>query len=245
MENTKKKVIDWFKSSTNTQDQSSVGQQAVVTEVGKEEQLPNVKEPEQGNEQNNNHIFSKDNQDKIVLDLIVSMENMIKDRQLILYKNKGLEEQLFAANETISRIKQELMKKDQLLQEKNKEIRGLENGLTNKQMSYDQLLEDYKEYQNNSRIEYEKISNQLETEINKYNKLNEESINSQYQNMLKINELEEIVRSLSTENQQYIQQHQKILEEKSELMKTINDFTERMSFSFSQKTTLSNSSDSE
>lgn len=245
MENTKKRVMDWFKSTNINQEQDSVEQQISIAEATEEEQLLNIKKIEQENEQNNNHIFSKDNQDKVVLDVIVSLENMIKDRQLILYKNKGLEEQLFAANETISRIKQELMKKDQLLQEKSKEIRGLESSLTNKQMSYDQLLEDYKEYQNNSRIEYEKISNQLETEINKYNKLNEESINNQYQSMLKINELEEKVRSLDTENQQYVQQYKKILDEKSELMKTINDFTERMSFSFSQKTTVSAPSDSE
>lgn len=246
-ENTKKKGMGWFKTNNYNQnqlEQDSVEQQVTVVKIAKEEQLNNMKESEQTSSQNNNFIFSKDNQDKVVLDLIVSLENMIKDRQLLLYKNKGLDEQLFSANETISRIKQDLMKKDQLLQERNKEIRGLEISLTNKQMSYDQLLEDYKEYQNNSNMEYEKISNQLETEINKYNKLNEESMNSQYQTMLKINELEEKVRILEIENQQYAQQYKKVLDEKSELMQTINDFTERMSFSFSPKTTTSNSSDS-
>lgn len=246
-ESTKKKGISWFKTTNPNQnllDLNNIEQQVEVTEVIKEEKFLNLKESEQISTQNNNPLFSKDNQDKVVLDLIVSMENIIKDRQLIFYKNKGLEEQLYAANEAISRIKQDLMKKDQLLQEKNKEIRGLENSLTNKQMNYDQLLEDYKEYQNNSNMEYEKISNQLETEINKYNKLNEESMNVQYQNMLKINELEENIRRLETENQQYAQQYEKILHEKSQLMKTINDFTERMSSSFSSKAINSNISDS-
>lgn len=238
--------ISWFKSTNYSPSQLSqddMEQQIIVDDI-EEEQLLNVKESEQANTYNENLLFSKDNQDKVVLDSIVSLENMIKDRQLILYKNKGLEEQLFVANETISRMKKDLMKKDQQLQEKSKEIRGLEISLTNKQMNYDQLLEDYKEYQNTSNMEYEKVSSQLETEANKYAKLNEESMNTQYQNMLKINELEEKVRSLETENQQYIQQYQKILGEKNELMKTINDFTERMSFSFSPKTTTSNSSDS-
>jgi len=232
-DNAKKKGIGWFKSNSlneNPLDQDNVKQE----EVFDEERSINMKQNEQVNLQSSN-VFSKDNQDKVVLDLIVSLENMIKDRQLILYKSKGLEEQLYIANETISRIKQDLVKRDQLLQEKNKEIRGLESSLTNKQMSYDQLLEDYKEYQNTSNMEYEMISNQLNTEVNKYNKLNEESMNTQYQNMLKINELEEKVRSLETENQQYAQQYQKIYDEKSELMKTINDFTQRMTFSFSPK----------
>lgn len=246
-ESTKKKRIGWFKTNDYDQrqlDQDSLEQEETAAEFMKEEQFLDVREFEQTDTENNKNLFSKDNQDKVVLDLIVSLENMIKDRQLILYKNKGLEEQLYATNETISRIKQDQMKKDQILQDKNKEIHGLENSLTHKQMSYDQLLEDYREYQNTSNIEYEKISNQLETEINKYKKLNEESMNAQYQSVLKITELEEKVRNLEIENQRYSQQYQKILDEKSELMQTINDFTQRMSFSFSPKTTTSNLPDS-
>ena len=239
-ENTKKKGIGWFKASNHGQnqlDEENIDQQVDVTKTMKEEQLITMKESEEKSIQNNNALFSKDNQDKVVLDSIVSLENMIKDRQLLLYKNKDIDNQLFSANETISRIKQDLMKKEQLLLEKNKEIRGLETSLTNKQMSYDQLLEDYKDYQTTSNAEYENMSIQLDTEVNKYNKLNEELMNSQYQNMLKINELEEKVRILKIENEQFEQQYRRVVDEKAELMKTINDFTDRMSFSLSPKTT--------
>lgn len=180
-------------------------------------------------------MFSKDHQDKISLDVIVSIENILKDRQLLTYKNKGLEEQLAAANEAISRYKHEQIKKDQLIQEKSKEIRELENVLTNKQMSYDQLLEDYKEYQLTSNLAYEKLSSQLETEIAKYNKLQEETTNTQYQNMLKINALEDKIRALEIENQKYAEQYRNIVDEKAKLMQTITDFTEKMSFSFTPK----------
>lgn len=241
-ENIKKKGISWFKSNNYSQDQ--LVENNSEQQAAKEEQLLNIEKHEQANAQKDSYLFSKDNQDKVVLDLMVSLENIVKDRQLILYKNKGLEEQLFTANETISRIKQDLIKKEQLLQGSNKEILRLEDILTNKQMSYDQLLEDYKEYQDSSNAEYEQISNQLEIEINKYNKLNEESKNTQYKNMLRINELEEVIRSLEIENQRYEQQYQQILNEKSELMQTINDFTARMSFSFSPKPSTSNSTDS-
>ena len=125
------------------------------------------------------------------------------------------------------------MKKEQLVHEKDKEMNMLENKLTNKQMNYDQLLEDYKSYQQNSAREYEQISAQLETEINKYNKLNEESTESQYKHMLQIKALEEKIRELEVENQQYLQQYQRILDEKSTLMQTFNEFTERMTFYFS------------
>lgn len=185
------------------------------------------------------YILSKENLDKVSFDLVLSLENMLNERQLLVYKNEDFETQLDAANETISRLKYDLVKKEQLIQDKSKEIRTLETSLTNKQMSYDQLLEDYKEYQSTSNHDFEKISNQLEKEINKYNLLKEESANIQYQNMVNIRELEERIRELEVENQKVDEQCTKIKAEKDELMKTINDFTERMSFSFSSKPTVS------
>jgi len=244
---TRKKGMGWFKGfdgGQNQSEQDNLGQQVSGTNSMKDAQIDNIKEAEKNVPQNDNVLFSKDNQDKIVLDLIVSLENMIKDRQLVIYKNKDLDSQLFTANETISRIKQDLMKKEQLLLERNKEIRGLETNLTNKQMGYDQLLEDYKDYQNTSNTDYEKISIQLDTEVNKYSKLNEELMSSQYQNMMKVTEFEEKIRVLKIENEQYKQQYKKVVDEKAELMKTINDFTDRMSFSLSPKAST-NSSDSE
>lgn len=238
-ENTKKKGIGWFKTynyDQNQLDKEIIDQHVALTTNMKEEPLINMKEYEEKNMQNHNVLFSKDNQDKVVLDSIVALENMIKDRQLLIYRNKDFDNQLFSANETISRTKLDLSKSEQLLLEKNKEIRGLETNLTNKQMSYDQLLEDYKDYQNTSNTQYENISIQLDTETNKYNKLNEELMNSQYQTMLKVSELEEKVRILKIENKQFEQQYKRVVDEKSELMKTINDFTDRMSFSLSPKT---------
>lgn len=240
--------MGWFRGSQTIQNDSenTIDEQPEnenVIETINEEQEPTtfVEESDPSVIENTNNLFSKDTQDKVALDIIVSLENVLKDRQLLSYKNKGLTEQINVANDTIQRYKHDQIKKDQLLQEKSKEIRELENNLTNKQMSYDQLLEDYKEFQLNSNMEYDKISTQLETEIIKYNKLYEESTKSQYQSMLKINELEETIRNLEIENEKYKDQYQKIVDDKEELMKTINDFTERMSFSFSTKSSSSNS----
>jgi chromosome segregation ATPase len=102
-------------------------------------------------------------------------------------------------------------------------------------MTYDQLLEDYKEYQITSNAKYENISIQFDAEISKYNKLNDEYTNYQQENTLKINKLEEKLRNLQIEREQYEKNYKKVSEEKIELMKTINDFTDRMSFSFSPK----------
>lgn len=228
------KSINWFKSVRSNQNQfSQTNHYEEVSAIAIEEnELINVDE----RYTTDKYILSKDNQDKISLDLIVSLENILHDRQLILYKNDGLEDQLHIASETNNRIKQELVKKEQIIQDNHKEIRILEGNLTNKQMVYEQLLEDYKDYQNTSSSDFEIVSDQLDKQINKYNLFKEESNNIQYQNLLNIRELEEKMRELEIENQKYAEQYAKILEEKSELMQTINDFTERMSFSFSSKT---------
>ncbi|MED3660850.1 hypothetical protein NST62_06040 [Ureibacillus sp. FSL K6-8385] len=236
-----KKRLGWFKNPLSNQHEVEQSQdepsEPVVEELPKESEKE--EQPEKENVQqidsNESIIFSRDQQDKIAMDVIVSIENMIKDRQLLSYKYNALVEQLENANQTINRLKRDSLKKDQIIQEKTKEIRDLEISLTNKQMSYDQLLEDYKEYQLTHNLEYDKLVNQLETEKAKYNKLYEESSKIQTQQMQKISELEERIRNLEIENQKYKEQYEKIVEEKAQLMKTISDFTERMSFSFLQK----------
>lgn len=231
--------MGWFKNPLSNQsemEQREESPEMVVEDLPAENEKVEEQETVQPiKAEEESFIFSRDQQDKVAMDVIVSIENIIKDRQLLSYKYNALVEQLENANQIINRLKRDQLKKDQIIQEKTKEIRDLEISLTNKQMSYDQLLEDYKEYQLKHNLEYDKLTNQLETEKAKYNKLFEESARIQSQQVQKINELEERIRTLEIENQRYLEQYEKIVEEKAQLMKTISDFTERMSFSFSPK----------
>ncbi|MEN2766837.1 hypothetical protein [Ornithinibacillus xuwenensis] len=244
---TEKKGLGWFKGNRANTDTAEAWENLIqdkeAVQAQREEEINVPEEVIEQAESANRNIFSKENQDKVSLDLIVAVENMLKDRQLFSYKNNDLEKRLQEAYETSNRYKQDLEKRDQLLTEKNREIEGLENSLANKQMNYDQLLEDYKESQQSTNNEYEKLSTQLETAQDKYNKLNEEFTNSKYDSMLKINELEEKIRSLEIDNNKLATQHQQIVDEKNELMQTINDFTQRMSFSFAPKNNSAASSD--
>lgn len=235
---TERKGIGWFKDKISIQNQPKeieVEIQITPNDID-ENQLIVPNELKETINDSNKVVLSKENQDKLALDVINSMENLLKDRQLLLYKNRGLEEQIQTANDTINRLNLDFLKRDQLLIEKEKDINELESKLTTKQMSYDQLIEDYKNYQLTSNLEYEKISNQLETETAKYNKLNEDFTNYQYKSVSKMNDFEERIRNLEIENKKYIEQYQKIVDEKAKLMETISDFTERMSFSLSAKT---------
>lgn len=95
---TEKKGMVWFKSARSNQNQpekNSTEQEDIA--VTAEEEAAYSAEPELPAAEGNKLLFSKDNQDKIGLDVIVSIENMLKERQLLAYKNRGLEDQLFTA----------------------------------------------------------------------------------------------------------------------------------------------------
>lgn len=233
---TDKKKTSWFKSALSTQPVEK-GQDETENTLQQPEpfEIPEQKMEQEQPMEDIQVIFNRENQDKLALDIISSMENLLKDRQLVALKNQALTEQIATANETIQRTKREMIKKDQLIQDKNKEIRELETNLTNNQMSYDQLLEDYKEYQLTSNLEFEKMTNLIETEKTKYEKLYEESSRINAQNANTITELQERIRNLEIDNANARDQYAKISQEKAELMKSINDFTEKMAFSFNFK----------
>jgi len=175
------------------------------------------------------YFFSlREQKDKITLDLVVAVENALNDRQLLQFKNKGLEEQLRTANESIERLKSEFRKSEQMVEDLKAEVSRLENKLADKQADYDKLLNDYREYRNDAAGEIEKLKAQIEKEQSKYAKLGEEYNRHQLQTIQKVRDLEERIRELEAENQAIANQHQTALAEKAELLRTISEFTHRM-----------------
>lgn len=240
--NEKKKKTSWINSFTQSiLDQDDKADEVLPVEEEKPSKAntydlsSNMQSSEKKDLQAKELLFDKSNKDKVSLDLIAAVENFMKDRDLTLYKNKGLDNQLFTANENIRFLKKDQEEKENIIARKNKQILDLESNLTNKQMAYDQVLEDYKEFKTISTLEQEKLSIQIDKEVNKYATLNEEYVNNQYQNMLKINELEGKLRNLEIENHQFEKDYKLIKEEKQTLLESINDFTGRMSFSLSPK----------
>lgn len=230
----KKHSKGWLKGVLSTR--TDEDQHAVVGYEGEEESVSSPVAAPDAPIDSYKNIFSRDNQDKATIDLVVSVENMLNDRQILLFKNKGLNEQLQDALETIQRLKSEHSLREQQLQNYEKEIYSLEDKLTSKQMSYDQLIEDYREFQKSSKTSVENLTFQLEKEQSKYNKLDEELTRVQYQNMQQLKSTEDKLRDLEAENQKLNEQYLKISEEKAQLLHTINDFTARMSFSFNSAT---------
>ncbi len=157
---TERKGMGWFKDIMNNPNSVKDHNNEELQEITSNQNEVHVFSSETEEEQPSSNNF-QDPQDKLSMDLMNSIEKILKDRQLLSYKNKGLEEQLQSSNETIYRLNQDILKKEQFLDESQNVIQDLESKLTNKQMGYDQLIEDYKAYQLSSKTEYEKISNQI------------------------------------------------------------------------------------
>lgn len=191
-------------------------------------------------EQEIGNMLSKSNKDRVVADLVGPLENLVKDRQMLIFNNRDLEEKLKVANEAIERMKSNIENQEKRIEMKDNEIKSLEENMSIKQVGYDQLLEDYKEYQSVSKKEFEEISSRLDLEISKYKKFNEETADAQYKNLQKISSLEEKIRGLEIEKEQYSVRYEKVNEEKNALMKNINEFTKRMTLSIPGKNIVEN-----
>ncbi|MGP4040331.1 hypothetical protein ACTWP4_10650 [Gracilibacillus sp. D59] len=99
---TKKNGIRRLKGVRSNQNQSERDvkeQQIADTEVMYEE-TETSNEPEQQKVQTNNDLFSKSDQD-----LILSVENILKDREIIQYKSQGLLNYIQSLKKSLSEIK--------------------------------------------------------------------------------------------------------------------------------------------
>lgn len=175
----------------------------------------------------------KEDEDKITFDLVVAVKNIVNDRQLTVNRLANIEVQLSDAIEKNIKLKSDFNKKEKELQEAHDFIRSLEEKITTKQMTYDQLLEDYKTYQENAKAEIDNVKFLFQKEQEKYVKLTLEAKINQNEANQKIDNLEERIRDLEAENKKITEQYQMSLADKNQLLQTINEFTNR----FTGKTT--------
>lgn len=214
----------WFKTKVSTEPEKNVKavEKKPVEKEGNMSEKKAIANPVVDN------ILSRSNKDKFISDLVSPLEDLIKDRELLMVNKQDLENKLNVANSTIDRMKNNIDDQEKKLVTQVEEIKSLEKNLSEKQTSYDQLLEDYKNHQNVARREYAQISNKLDLEISKYNRFSDETTTAQRRNIDKINVLEEKIRSLEIERDQYSKRYDEANKEKEALIKNIDDFTKRM-----------------
>lgn len=190
-------------------------------------------------------ILMKDNQDKVVLDSVIALENLLKDRQLVLHGYKNIKEKLKNATEEINQAKNENEHQKVLINEKDRIIQKREQDIAEQQMIYDQLLEDYRLFKQNSQEELTSFTEELDRLNKNYQRLMSQSTKEQADYLSKITLFEEKIRTLEIENETYQTKYDQMHQEKNRLMEKVDHFTkqiDQMSLSFiDQHTTETNS----
>lgn len=170
--------------------------------------------------------------DKLSIDLLSAAEQVIKDRHMLKLAITDLESKLANEKDSSARLKNEKVILERFIDEKENEISQLEHKLTNKQIKFDELIDDYKELQSKTSNEINELKYSLDKEYTRYNNLSKDYTQYKAESANQLEELEEKVRELKAENEKLQSKYNNIVEEKANLMKTINDFTSHMSSSF-------------
>src|SRR5690625_4482375 len=200
------KIFDREKSST--------------TNSGSQEQMP-VTTPKENRKK-----------DKIALDLLVAVDQMLNDRDLLKQSLDDLKERLKHSEDHITGLVQEKNQLEQAIALKDTEIARLEEQISSRNMNYDQLMEDYQEMQTRLNYEIDELKNQVDIEQERYNKLNESYEYLQIDNVGKVQKLEDKIRELEIKNDNLQKNYYKMREENSYLLGMFKDFNNRMNSSF-------------
>lgn len=179
------------------------------------------------------NIPSKLEKDKITLDLVTAVNQYIKSRQLSQQEIALLEAKLSESMDQINLLKGELSRANEIILERDKQIANYEKKLVDKNLMIDQMIEDNNEIRSTLSNEISELKSLLSIEQKKYKKLTIEAEQENRELANKIREHEEKIRQLESEKASLAENYNKLREENRYLMNMINDFTNRMSSSFS------------
>ncbi|GEL77961.1 hypothetical protein [Tenuibacillus multivorans] len=170
--------------------------------------------------------------DKIALDLLVAVDQMMSDRDLVKQNLDDVRDRLKHSDDYVNKLTQEKAQLEQTVSDKDTEIGRLDDQIANRNMKYDQLMEDYQEMQMRLTREIEELKNNINIEEERYAKLNETYERHQMESISKEQKLEDKIRELETKNENLQKKYYKIREENSYLLGMFKDFNNRMSSSF-------------
>lgn len=100
-------------------------------------------------------MFADIEADKFSYDLIVAVKNIINEKKGIDNKIENTEIKLTDAKEKIKSLKLAIQKKERETNDYKSVINDFEEKIMKMQMSYEQLLEDYQNYQEEAKTEFE------------------------------------------------------------------------------------------
>lgn len=203
---------------------SSTVLESTDQEVGEEETPINLPR--------NNVLGQKESLDSLELDLLVASETFINRRRLELTRMQDLQHQVQHLQNKISHNDNLLNTVAQKTSEFESIIRNLEQKLTDKQIRYDQLMEDFDTYQVNMREDSEKLRFLLSEQSQKYNQLLEDHNKTKDSTLKLETQYQEEIRSLKAENFELKNRYEEAQKEKKRLMETFNELTSTLTAPF-------------
>lgn len=169
--------------------------------------------------------------DRASQELLLAVEHFIRDREVLKLTNANYQKEIEYLQTKVQRLQQEDGGLKYALREKEEEIREVEGKLVQKQLHYDQLLEEYKELQAMTTAEIKGLKSENGIEKNKYVSLNEEFRSFRAKADRAQLQLEEKLRELDAANKDLQEKYQAALKENAKLIHNISHFTKQFDFS--------------
>lgn len=167
--------------------------------------------------------------DELSTRLFASVVSIVEDRRQLTMSLEEYRRYLHDAERTVEELKLDKRASQLVIEKKEEEIEASHRLVAEKQLKYDQLLDDYKQLRTNDAKEFERLQLQIK-EI----RLNYENLNSDYsryrsESMREAEKMEADVRESIVKYHQLLDEYNKLREENTNLMSNIVNFTQQMS----------------
>lgn len=175
---------------------------------------------------------NKFDKDKLSLNLISATEQIVQSRQLSDFNYKELQKRFQHSQNQIDIFQKEIIQLNKNIADKDKQLASSESKLTEKNVSIDQLMEDYNYMQSSLKEEISGLKYSVDMEQKKYQNLQELSEKQNIELSKKLNKNGEIRLELETEIENIKELYSSVKKDNMYLLSQVNDFANRLSTNF-------------
>ncbi len=186
--------------------------------------------PNKHNEQQKRiNILSSGIDDELTTRLFAAAVSIVEDRRQLTISLEEYKRHLHDSEQTVEGLKLDKRAAQMTIEKKEEEIESAHRLVAEKQLKYDQLLDDYKQLRANDAKEFERL--QMQT---KEIRLNYENLNADYsrfrnESMRETEKLEAEAREGLVKYHQLLDEYNKLREENASFLTNIVNFTQQMS----------------
>jgi chromosome segregation ATPase len=178
---------------------------------------------------NSANVLNQKADDEVSTRLFASVVSIVEDRRQLISSLDEHKRFLHDAENTIQDMKLDKRTAQLLIEKKEEEIEVSHRQVAEKQLKYDQLLEDYRQLRANDANEFERLQQQIKEIRLSYENLNSDYSRFRTESIRESEKLEAEVREGLVKHHQLLDEYNKLREENSNLMSSIVNFTQQMS----------------